>query len=204
MYKKLTEKQFEKILKVNNKAVIYDSKKYVNFIEAILNEDYFSKRIDINYLEDYISVFEICEEVDKFRDVVKYFSKNSKIAFNFYGIDIFDVYDNHPKDIFDYEPDFDSSVNYFSFISMYLYGFGDKITLDNKVVFDFEEHIDYSYSTIHISFQLIKELMNIYKTLFIKDYKINNNSILNYFNVKADNKKDFIKKLNSISHIENF
>ena len=76
--------------------------------------------------------------------------------------------------------------------------------MDNKVVFDFEEHMDYSYSTVHISFQSIEELINIYKTLFIKDYKINNNSILNYFNIKADNKKDFVKKLNSIFHIENF
>ena len=76
MYKKLTEKQFEKILKVNNEAIIYDSKKYVNFIEAVLNDDYFSKRIDIEYLEDYISIFEICEEIEKFQDVSRYFNKN--------------------------------------------------------------------------------------------------------------------------------
>ncbi len=204
MYKKLTEKQFEKILKVNNEAIIYDSKKYVNFIEAVLNDDYFSKRIDIEYLEDYISIFEICEEIEKFQDVSRYFNKNSKVSFNFYGIDIFELYNNYPKDIFDYECDFDSSVNYVSFLSMYLYGFSNKITLDNKVVFCFEEHLDYAYSINNVVFESIEELMNIYKTLLIKDYKINNNSILNYFNIKADNKKDFIKKLNSTSRIENF
>ena len=80
MYKKLTEKQFEKILKVNNEAIIYDSKKYVNFIEAVLNDDYFSKRIDIEYLEDYISIFEICEEKEIMTSLRK-FQLSTKVTF---------------------------------------------------------------------------------------------------------------------------
>lgn len=204
MYKKLTEKEYETVLKFNHKAIIYDSKKYVNFIQAILNNDFFSKRIDISHFDDYISLFDVCEEIENIEDVAKYFNKNSKIVYNFGGIDILELYNTYPRELFDYEPDFDSSVNYITFISMFLYGFDSKITLNNKVVFDFEEHLDYSYSIINISFESLKEIMDIYKNLFIKDYKINNISILNYFNVRADNKQEFLKKIEHMSKIEEF
>ena len=205
MYKKLTEEQFEKVLNVNNEAIIYNSKKYVNFIEAILNEDYFSKSIDTEYLEDYIEIFEVCNEIEKFKDVMEYLNKDMNVAFNFYGLDILHLYKTLPVNLFNYEG-YDSSINYFNLTALFLLSVypDSKIELDNNVVFDFTEHEEIGYGIENIAFSEMPDLKNIFENLFIKDYKIDGLLVLDYFNLLCNDKKEFFKKINLAKKINNY
>ena len=206
MYRKFTKEERKLIEKENHKAIIYDASKYIHFTDAILKNDYFSKYIDQYCENNYMSLIEICDEIERFDVVAGYFNPNSQIAFNFCGLDIVELYSNHPQDLHGFGEDYDSGFNYIAFISLFLAGLSYNVQIkdkNKKVVFDYEDQ-SAGYGLCNIAYEEIQELINIYHNAMNDDYFINDINIREYFRVSCRSKEDFFKRINMIKKLSNY
>jgi hypothetical protein len=208
MNSKYIENQ-EKIKSENHKLIIYDSKKYKNFIDAIINDDFFSKKLD-EYVQSenrYLSLMEISDEVERVQDVADYFSKSNKIVFNFFGIDLLNIYSNFPHSLFGKYHDFDSDIDYVSFVSLILMNISGKYSItdeNGQKIFNFSEQVENGIEDTNICFEYLNDLMNVYENMIFKNYFINNLNIIEYLNNICRDEKLYFHKISMIRKISNY
>jgi hypothetical protein len=193
--KKITKEEAEKVIKENNNFIVFDSSKYKNLVEAIISGDYFSKRI-VTMECDVPTLMEMNDYADNTEDLIKFLSKEMKITYNYFGIDMLHLTQNLPTNVSEnFDSYYDSSClpeELMRMLLVYMASLnGLKINIDKDII-DFSNENEMNGYTV-------EKFQKVFSEFLYKEYKVNKLDLSCYFENLITNEEDFKNKIKSLN-----